>query len=142
MLEELILLNKPSITELKHKRYKQIEEDIAQHESPIDHTDPMKYDTYQRILYEAVCRGEVSPSPKELAPLRCRYQSHNSKFLKIAPLKLEEISLSPFIVLYHDVIYDKEIDVIKDMAKLNVIPSLYCRFARVQKNSQNCCSAA
>lgn len=120
MLEELKRLNMSSITELKHKRYEKIEKDIAQHKNPLDHTNPIKYDTYQRLLYEGVCRGEITPSPKALAPLRCRYQRHKSKFLTIAPLKVEEISLSPFIVLYHDVIYDKEIDVIIDMSKLKV----------------------
>jgi prolyl 4-hydroxylase len=43
--------------------------------------------------------------------------TNTSPFLKIAPLKLEEFSLSPYIVVYHDVIYEKEIEVLKTLSK-------------------------
>lgn len=71
----------------------------------------------ERDYYEALCRNEVHPDPALLAKLRCRYVTNKSPFLKIAPLKLEEAYLKPYIVIYHDVISDKEIEVIKQMAK-------------------------
>lgn len=55
-----------------------------------------------------------------MAPLRCRYVTNKSAFLKIAPLKLEEANLKPYIVVYHDIIYDTEMEVIKNMAKPRV----------------------
>lgn len=66
------------------------------------------------------CRGELFQSPKELAKLTCRYVNNITPFLKIAPLKLEEASMKPYIVVYHDVMYDSEIEVIKAMAKPRV----------------------
>lgn len=66
------------------------------------------------------CRGELFQSPKEAAKLKCRYVYNKSSFIKIAPLKMEEASLKPYIVVYHDVLYDSEIEVIKTMAKPRV----------------------
>lgn len=37
--------------------------------------------------------------------------------MKIAPLKLEEANLKPYIVVYHDVISDAEIELVKRLAK-------------------------
>lgn len=71
------------------------------------------------LRYEKLCRGEISPDPDLLAQLKCRYVA-NKPFLKIAPLKLEVANLSPYIVLYHDVMYDNEIELIKQMAKPRV----------------------
>lgn len=75
-----------------------------------------------------LCRNAISRSPAELAPLRCRYVTNKSPFLKIAPLKLEEAHLKPYIVIYHDVIYDAEIELIKQMAKPRVWISFYLNF--------------
>lgn len=85
-----------------------------------DQTEVGKYTTFERENYEKLCRGEVKTNPKELAQLKCRYVTNKSPFLKIAPLKLEEAKLKPYIVIYHDVIYDREIEVIKQMAKPRV----------------------
>ncbi|XP_016926994.4 prolyl 4-hydroxylase subunit alpha-2 [Drosophila suzukii] len=41
------------------------------------------------------------------------YERWTSDFLRIAPLKVEILSLDPHIVIYHDVIYDKEISRVK-----------------------------
>lgn len=64
-----------------------------------------------------MCRGELKPTPAELRPLRCRYVNNNVPFLRIAPLKLEEAYLDPYIVVYHDAMYDSEIELIKKMAR-------------------------
>lgn len=74
------------------------------------------YDSKQKEQYEKLCRKEIVPSAKQLAPLRCRYITNNSPFLKIAPLKVEELHLDPDVYLFHDVIYDKEIDILKDIS--------------------------
>lgn len=84
------------------------------------------YTNYERKTYEQLCRGQLQPKPKVLAQLKCHYVTNSSPFLKIAPLKLEEASLKPYIVVYHDVIYDKEIELIKQMAKPRVSICLLC----------------
>lgn len=67
-----------------------------------------------------LCRNEIHLTPAELSKLKCKYVTNNSNFLKIAPLKLEEAYLKPYIVIYHDVMYDDEIDLVKKMAKPRV----------------------
>ena len=52
-----------------------------------------------------------------LAKLKCKYVTNKSAFLKIGPLKMEEVYPSPYIVIYHDVIYEKEMEVVKKLAK-------------------------
>ena len=39
--------------------------------------------------------------------LVCRYQHHSNPYLRLAPFKLEEINDEPFIVVFHEIIYDK-----------------------------------
>lgn len=69
--------------------------------------------------YDKLCRGEVGQEPQLVAQLKCRYLT-NKPFLKIAPLKLEQASLKPNLVVFHDVIYDNEIDVIQKLSKPRV----------------------
>lgn len=90
------------------------------HAETVFKPDPKVYTDTERQLYEKLCRGEVKPSPIQLAPLRCRYVSLNNYYLKLGPLKMEEASLTPYIVVYHDVITDDEITTIQEMAKPRV----------------------
>lgn len=81
---------------------------------------PLIYDIHQKIRYEKLCRRDIVLTPKLMAPLRCRYTTNNSPFLRIAPLKLEEASLDPYIVTYTDALYDSEIEKIKELAQPRV----------------------
>lgn len=78
---------------------------------------PYTYDLPERKLYELACRGELKQDDEFLSQLSCRYVENDVPFLKIAPLKLEEVSHDPFIVVYHEVMFDSEIEIIKRMAK-------------------------
>lgn len=78
---------------------------------------PYTYDLPERKLYELACRGELQPDDTFLSTLTCSYVNNDVPFLLIAPLKLEEISHDPYIVVYHEVMYDSEIEIIKRMAK-------------------------
>lgn len=73
----------------------------------------------EMIYFGQVCRGEVEKSPKEKAELHCRYVS-NSPFSKLAPFKVEEANLDPYIVVYIDVLSDNEIEVVKNITKPNI----------------------
>ncbi|XP_065216607.1 prolyl 4-hydroxylase subunit alpha-2-like [Planococcus citri] len=62
-----------------------------------------------------LCRGDY----KQFLPaqnLRCRYNHENSAFLKIAPVKEEELYDHPKILLYHNVVYESEINTIKSVS--------------------------
>jgi len=52
--------------------------------------------------------------------LKCRYYHGGRKYLMIAPLREEIVSLLPNMMLYHNVLYDDEIKKIKDLAKPKV----------------------
>lgn len=107
----------------KHAEYSELRQSIVENdENPFENIgDPLTGNCeYQRTLYEAVCSGEVKPSPEDLAELRCRYFYGKSPFLTIAPLKLEEVSLDPYIVLFHDAAFDSEIRTIEKISKPQV----------------------
>lgn len=74
----------------------------------------------ERERYEMLCRGEVTIPPELQKNLKCRYVDRGIPFLKIAPFKEEEAYLDPRIVVYHNVIYDDEIETIKRMAQPRV----------------------
>lgn len=71
-----------------------------------------------------MCRNEVKLSSAKQALLKCKYVTNRSAFLSIAPLKLEEVSLDPYLVIYHDVLYDSEIITILKISKPKVFESL------------------
>ncbi|XP_034482234.1 prolyl 4-hydroxylase subunit alpha-2 [Drosophila innubila] len=45
----------------------------------------------------------------------CHFQRDFSHFLRLAPLKVETLSLDPYVVIFHDVIYDREIQELKSI---------------------------
>lgn len=69
-----------------------------------------------------LCRGDLRIPPATQAQLKCRYVHNNVPFLRLMPLKEEEAYLEPRIILYRDVMYDSEIDLIKKMAQPRVRP--------------------
>lgn len=79
-------------------------------------TVPGAVDSTERRLYEALCRNDIQPEPSTFSKLSCKYRA-DTPFLKLAPLKFEEANLEPYIVIYHDVMYDNELALIKQMAK-------------------------
>ncbi|CAF0718005.1 unnamed protein product [Brachionus calyciflorus] len=68
----------------------------------------------EREIYESLCRGDYKPSRKQ-KNLHCRYISYNP-LLKIAPVKEELVHDKPKIWLYHDVITEKQIEIMKELA--------------------------
>ncbi|XP_055612351.1 uncharacterized protein LOC129758762 [Uranotaenia lowii] len=107
----------------KEARQKALRGDDGSEDVPVDSSTqihPNKHgihDSSERRLYEQLCRGEANRSVSDLSKLTCRYVTNKSWFLKIAPLKLEEANLQPYIVIYHEVMSDAEIEVIKRLAK-------------------------
>ncbi|XP_037727403.1 prolyl 4-hydroxylase subunit alpha-2 [Drosophila subpulchrella] len=71
--------------------------------------------------YSLTCSGHWKLTPKEERHLRCGYVTETHPFLWIAPLKAEELFQDPLLVLYHDVIYQSEIDVIRQLTNNRLI---------------------
>ncbi|XP_017874283.1 PREDICTED: prolyl 4-hydroxylase subunit alpha-2-like [Drosophila arizonae] len=53
------------------------------------------------------CGSSYMPQPTRLV---CSYKTKPSKFLYLAPFKMELLSEDPYMVLFHDVIYESEIE--------------------------------
>ena len=73
---------------------------------------------WEKAKYEALCRGETTP--KFDRRLKCRYVREGSPYLRIAPVKMEIAHRNPNIYIYHGIISDREIAVIKLIAKPRV----------------------
>lgn len=76
--------------------------------------------THENVLHAKSCRNELKRSPKVLSKLKCYYVRNTTAFTKLAPIKLEEANLDPFVAIFHDVMYDKDIEVIKNLSRTNV----------------------
>ncbi|KAH8356016.1 hypothetical protein KR200_007586, partial [Drosophila serrata] len=59
-------------------------------------------------VHEDNCRGKNILPVKSF--LRCRYSTEGFPFLRLAPFKLEQLSLEPFVGIYHDVLSPAEQD--------------------------------
>jgi len=89
---------------VKQKYYESLIGNESILDEPIDATETR--------FTRKVCRGELKLNDVELSKLHCRYVA-NSAFSQLCPFKMEEASLRPYIVLYHEVISDKEITTLK-----------------------------
>lgn len=70
--------------------------------------------------HSKLCRNEIGIREDIRAKLKCRYADSRNAFLKLAKLKEEDVFLNPKILLYHDVIFDEEIEAIKKLAKVSL----------------------
>ena len=70
----------------------------------------------ERVHYEQLCRGEEFITEHQRSQLICTYNFGKHNFLKIGPLKEEEVFLKPRIVLFHDFLTSGEISRIKASA--------------------------
>ncbi|VVC31298.1 Hypothetical protein CINCED_3A015630 [Cinara cedri] len=75
-----------------------------------DHEDKHKY--LCRVGYQHQTRILTNDS-------KCRYQTNNVSYRILMPFKEEDINSNPSIKMYHDVIYDDEIEKIKIIARQN-----------------------
>ncbi|XP_017071949.1 prolyl 4-hydroxylase subunit alpha-2 [Drosophila eugracilis] len=62
--------------------------------------------------FEIGCQGLY----RRKTNLVCRYKFDTTPFLRLAPLKFEEINLDPYIAMYHEVLYDSEIEGLKSQS--------------------------
>lgn len=75
---------------------------------------------YDANIYKQLCQNNLQQTSIEQSFLHCKYITNDLSFLSISPFKIEEMSLDPYIVRYHDVLYDTEIKYIIRKAKKTV----------------------
>ncbi|XP_075148854.1 prolyl-4-hydroxylase-alpha MP [Haematobia irritans] len=69
-------------------------------------------------LYRSVCRGDHEHIISEQQKLLfCKLHTNNNPYLFLQPQKLEELSLDPYIIYVHEVLTDKQMMVVKEIAK-------------------------
>ncbi|CAL8141299.1 unnamed protein product [Orchesella dallaii] len=68
--------------------------------------------------YKSLCRGETIASTSANPLLKCYFSYRgNNPYYFLAPIKVEVVNLDPLIKLFRNVIHDKEIEKIKELAK-------------------------
>ena len=68
--------------------------------------------------YEALCRGEKLLSDKIESQLVCFHLNTTEiPFMRLMHIKVEEAFKEPQIVVFHEILWDSEIELIKQMAK-------------------------
>lgn len=87
--------------------------DVKEHGSKVgvysQHTDP---------VIEA-CNNRLKQAPELTSKLRCRFVG-KTDFVKIAPFKVEEVNLDPYVAIFHEVISEDEIKAFKELSKENL----------------------
>jgi len=84
---------------------------------PLENRRPADFMTdSERIIYEALCRGEVPVSPKETSKLYCYYKM-DRPYLRLAPFRVEIVRFNPLAVVFRDVLKNDEIEQIKALAR-------------------------
>ena len=68
-------------------------------------------------------RGEKLLDPTITSRLRCRYLTRDHPYLLLQPIKEEQVLLVPRVVIYHDVLSDSEIAIVKNHAAPQVCSS-------------------
>ncbi|CAH1713702.1 unnamed protein product [Aphis gossypii] len=86
------------------------------------------YDNFEQLSrnknFRNLCRTGKSARPLTCES-KCRYQTKNSPYWILMPFKEEDISINPSIKLYHDIIYDKEIELITKMASIDLTDAAF-----------------
>ncbi|XP_016975117.2 prolyl 4-hydroxylase subunit alpha-1 [Drosophila rhopaloa] len=98
-------------SQLKDAKQKDLEEIISSKLSQLNKESKNASDILKTNpnAHNIGCQG-LFPKPTNLS---CRYNSTTNMFLKLAPLKMEEMSRDPYIVMVHDVISDRDIEEMK-----------------------------
>lgn len=77
----------------------------------------------EKLIINKACRGELKKSIEETSQLHCRYL-RTTYFTTIAPFKIIEANLNPWVVIFVDIMSEEEIETVKLISK--------DRFARAQ----------
>ena len=79
----------------------------------------VKMSSQTQSIYYHLCRDE-EPVEIDNKSFFCDYANNNDPRLILAPFRRETLHLDPLIVVYYDVIHDKEITFMKDEASSRV----------------------
>ncbi|XP_037087139.1 prolyl 4-hydroxylase subunit alpha-1-like [Pollicipes pollicipes] len=73
-------------------------------------------DAEEEDHFHRLCRGERLRTPAEEADLSCHLTANGSPLLVLAPLRVEVLSLRPYIVMLHQLVTDAEVATFQQLA--------------------------
>ncbi|XP_013181599.1 PREDICTED: prolyl 4-hydroxylase subunit alpha-2-like [Papilio xuthus] len=76
-----------------------------------------RYFIKEQFVYEALCRGEIDLPTEVTKRLKCSYLTDTHPFLKLAPIKTEQLYIEPDVFVFYNVISDEEIEQLKILSK-------------------------
>ncbi|XP_049868052.1 prolyl 4-hydroxylase subunit alpha-1-like [Pectinophora gossypiella] len=71
------------------------------------------FDAYEENIFFHLCRHAIPASAKTTKRLKCHYKYGPHPFLRLARVKMELLHRNPDVIMYHDVISDAEIELLK-----------------------------
>ncbi|KAF8789386.1 Prolyl 4-hydroxylase subunit alpha-2 like protein [Argiope bruennichi] len=92
--------------------------------------------------YMALCRGERLVSVAQESKLVCRLDNKGHPYLLLRPLRIEERSLDPYVVMYHDLLTEAQTELLKQIAEPKLARSMVqagkgSEVVSVSRTSQN-----
>ncbi|KAH8280049.1 hypothetical protein KR018_002262 [Drosophila ironensis] len=107
-------------------------DDLGEHGNTLTHhfwnnkpKDSFNMHSFSDRDFDVLCRSASRSKTIVSKPsrLHCRYKQGAHPFQKLAPFRLEELSLKPYLVMFHSVLYDREIDALKVMSAHHLQPA-------------------
>ena len=83
-----------------------------------------------------LCYEFINQTPNMEARLRCRLVTRNHPSLFLQPLKIEEQSSDPMIVVIHDLLTDRQTDILRQLGEPKVNKTVVNR-APTERNSHH-----
>lgn len=90
--------------------------DLIENQPDQSHTENKKRNVPIANAFKLSCNGPLESSTR----LHCFYNFTTTPFLRLAPLKTEQIGLDPYVVLYHEVLSAREISMLIGKAAQNM----------------------
>ncbi|CAK5065249.1 unnamed protein product [Meloidogyne enterolobii] len=100
-----------------------VEEDFRLNIPPLNNYRSLNdsyHDFVDRLAYEELCRGENEINITEISQLYCYYKM-DRPFLRLAPIKVEIIRFEPLAVIFRNVVFDEEIEIMQNIS----LPKLF-----------------
>lgn len=126
LLEDAILHTKDILDEdptskQAHINLGHFQAEVMQRNTNASHSTRNKLDNKKNkkdfeLKYERLCRGETRKSQRQRDKLSC-YYNRNRPTQVLRPVKVETLNSDPDLYLFHDVISESEIELIKKLAK-------------------------
>ncbi|EDV30497.2 uncharacterized protein Dana_GF23326 [Drosophila ananassae] len=104
------------------KAYQKLENQILSNPIPVNNNNNSHLkDQGEDLQLPRCCNGRCEIARK--FSLYCLYNTKTSPFLRLAPIKTELLSKDPYIAIFHDVVYPKELTRIRTACKSHLIAS-------------------